>query len=310
MLRLDGTLTPESGAVPRRSLPLALHESMDWIRRSAKPWKRAPRARGSPFAPPSLNVTTLPSGVAFAAAVVTSGASSPIVRRGDRDDGSTGQAMASVARSTAIACLGSSLTAGAAYAASSIPRGALADGRSLAARSAAYSALGGGSALALSAGWYGVLPPLVPTQGYPLRAHALRSAIFHTVVVPPVVAAAVWASVLIDRQPRAHLGRVYAQVLGSTWIWAAGCLSAYHVALEKCAPRVLVPAALVAGLLQWSMTFRAVSQDWSEVGLDERESRTAISRWRTLSPEQDKLPVAVAIRNGDTSVVDRGGRRA
>jgi hypothetical protein len=195
------------------------------------------------------------------------------------------------------AFLGGAACAGSASALSALfaPRGEV---TSTAPTAAAYTALGGASALTLSVCWHDIAPRLILEHGYPLRAYALRSFVFYTGVVPPVLAATVWATTSIDRSSREHLPAVYAQVVGSSWILAAGCHSAYHLALEQSAARRLIAAALLAGLVEWAMIIGTTRQDWREFGLEAvRERRTAMTRWRTQVPEQQKVPVSVAIRD-------------
>ncbi|KAG8469237.1 hypothetical protein KFE25_007755 [Diacronema lutheri] len=196
----------------------------------------------------------------------------------------------------AAALIGSASATGA-YALLTLGRAGRADEHA-AERCAAVAALGGGSALALSTSWHGLAPLLIPTQGYPLRAYALRSVVLYTTLLPPVIGATVWALMAVEGVPRARYADISAQVLGSTWILAAGCQSAYHMLLEKRSARVLAPAVALAGLLQWSMVIGTIRQDWSERGLEARGGRTSISRWRVQSAEQVKLPVAVAIKQG------------
>lgn len=170
---------------------------------------------------------------------------------------------------------------------------------------ATIGAIGGGSAFALSASWYGLAPMLIKEQGYPLRAYALRSFVLYTGVLPPVLAAATWTMIAVERgrwtrggDAREHVFTTYAQILGSSWIVGAACHAAHHLGFERCAPRTRVACALLAGVLQCSMVLGAVRQDWREHGLEDlREERTAISRWRTQSPEQQKVSVSVAIRD-------------
>lgn len=170
---------------------------------------------------------------------------------------------------------------------------------------ATVGAIGGASALALSASWYGLAPLLIKEQGFPLRAYALRSFVLYTGVLPPVLAAATWATLSVERgdwslraAAHEHVPTTYGQIVGSSWIIGAACHAAHHLGFERCAPRTRVAGAMLAGVAQCLMVLGTVRQDWREFGLEDlREERTAISRWRTQSPEQQKVPVSVAIRD-------------